>query len=223
MTVKVFRAICWLVVILLMAALLALPYLYYSEFGFLSKYSWHNNQSWANFGSFIGGTIGPIISCFAFFGVWKTYTLQNEQLQLTNKQRKSEDLQRLISSTYERIENILEKKVDALSKMIEKPEDNRLFSIDETIALLTVLYSDENKDPNKDAERTSIKSMISIELASIAFNIEQLSLLLDHQMMVFNENTVADFYIFRYFDILSEMKDLGVKLRPTTLKIFSLE
>ncbi|WP_394293342.1 hypothetical protein [Aeromonas rivipollensis] len=107
--------------------------------------------------------------------------------------------------------------------MIEKPEDNRLFSIDETIALLTVLYSDENKDQNKDAERTSIKSMISIELASIAFNIEQLPLLLDHQMMVFNENTVADFYIFRYFDILSEMKDLGVKLRPTTLKIFSLE
>lgn len=197
--------------------------LYFSIFGPLSEYSFaRSDQAWANFGSFIGGTIGPIMSCFAFLGVWKTYTLQNEQLQLATKQRRSEDLQRLIVSTYERIENILERKVDVVSKLIEKPKDNRLFTIDETIALLTSLYSDENQSKNKDKECSSIKSLIEIELALIAFNIEQLSLLLDHQVQIFNESTVADFYIFRYFDILKEMKSLDVILRPATVKVFDL-
>ncbi|WP_429067897.1 hypothetical protein [Aeromonas veronii] len=213
-----------LLVLVLVIMGVTIPFaLYFSMFGPLSEYSLsRSDQAWANFGSFIGGTIGPIISCFAFLGVWKTYILQNEQLQLTNKQRKSEDLQRLISSTYERIENILEKKVDVFSQLIEKPKDDRLFTIDETIALLTVLCSNENPSKNKEAEFTSIKNMIAIELASISFNMEQLSLLLEHQINIFNENTVADFYIFRYFDILKEMKSLDVNLRPTTLRIFCL-
>lgn len=87
MIVKVFRLICLLIVTaLLIAVLLALPYFYFREFGFLSKYSWNNDQSWANFGSFIGGTIGPILSLLAFLGVLLTLFVQKKQFDLTKEQ-----------------------------------------------------------------------------------------------------------------------------------------
>ncbi len=94
----------WLALILLLAsAILTPPYFYFSEFGALSRYSWQNDQSWANFGSFIGGTVGTLISAAAFIAVYLTLRQQREALQ-----RQDEELSEMKrQSKISRLENIL--------------------------------------------------------------------------------------------------------------------
>ncbi|HHQ4569585.1 TPA: hypothetical protein ACSP3H_000414 [Aeromonas veronii] len=56
----------------------------------------NNHEAWASFGSFFGGTIGPIISGLAFFYVWKTFSLQSEQLKEMKKSAIINEFQRAI-------------------------------------------------------------------------------------------------------------------------------
>ncbi|WP_421326411.1 hypothetical protein [Aeromonas veronii] len=88
---------------------LLLPFIFYfSIFGPLSAYSLaRNDQIWANFGTFIGGTVGPILSTLACIAVFLTYRSQNEQITLLKKQAKIDEAQRLIASTCQQIEQIL--------------------------------------------------------------------------------------------------------------------
>ncbi|MEI4930732.1 hypothetical protein [Aeromonas caviae] len=151
MIVKTFRLICSLVVAaLLMAVLLALPYLYFREFGFLSKYSWHNDQSWANFGSFIGGTIGPFLSLLAFLGVLLTLFVQKKQFDLTKEQFEitkktlSEDLE-LTKAQYKH-----EKERQLLSDL--------LGIISNTCNDIYSMFHDENKAPQ------NFKSLFTLSL-----------------------------------------------------------
>ncbi|MGL6454473.1 hypothetical protein [Aeromonas caviae] len=108
MLVKVTRKIIWLIIILIVMTTVSTPlYFYFLEFGPLSKYSWQNNQSWANFGSFIGGTIGPILSGIACIAVYLTYKAQQQQISLFKLQTKIDELQRLIATTTDKIDSIL--------------------------------------------------------------------------------------------------------------------
>ncbi|UUI59229.1 hypothetical protein [Aeromonas salmonicida] len=69
------------------SGLLAPFIFYFSIFGPKSDYSLaRNDQAWANFGSFIGGTIGPILSLFAFLGVLLTIFIQKRQFDLAKEQ-----------------------------------------------------------------------------------------------------------------------------------------
>ncbi|ALZ80899.1 hypothetical protein [Aeromonas hydrophila] len=88
---------------------LLLPFIFYfSIFGPLSAYSLaRNDQIWANFGTFIGGTVGPILSTLACIAVFLTYRSQNEQITLLKKQAKIDEAQRLVASTCQQIEQIL--------------------------------------------------------------------------------------------------------------------
>lgn len=94
---------------------------YFSIFGSLSNYCLkHSDQASANFGSFIGGigsfiggTIGIVISGLAFLGVWKTYQAQARQLDISIKQLDASkkdslflELQRIMLSTTEEIKSL---------------------------------------------------------------------------------------------------------------------
>ncbi|MFM4729302.1 hypothetical protein ACEUDQ_20130 [Aeromonas caviae] len=51
------------------------------------KYGLSNeHQAWANFGGYLGGILGPIISALAFYAVWETYKVQAKQLNISIKQ-----------------------------------------------------------------------------------------------------------------------------------------
>lgn len=88
---------------------------YFSIFGPLSEYSLaRNDQAWANFGSFIGGTIGTLFSGLAFIGVLLTYQemqnqlqAQKEQLEFARSRATIDELQRLLATTVESFEEFL--------------------------------------------------------------------------------------------------------------------
>ncbi|MGL4844404.1 MAG: hypothetical protein ACRC2Y_07280 [Aeromonas veronii] len=98
----------------LVAILILTPFIFYfSIFGPNSEYNLsHSDQTWANFGGFIGGTVGPITSCLAFIAVWKTYSLQKKQLATQKIQFKLDELQRFMSERTQQIEKILSSQKD---------------------------------------------------------------------------------------------------------------
>ncbi|CAB5699023.1 Uncharacterised protein [Aeromonas hydrophila] len=93
----------------LAAAGLLTPFIFYfSIFGPLSEYSLaRNDQAWANFGTFIGGTVGPILSTLACIAVFLTYRSQKEQITLLKEQARIDEVQRLVASTCQQMEQIL--------------------------------------------------------------------------------------------------------------------
>ena len=77
MVFKTLKYFSLIAISLLVTALILLPvYFYFIEFNNLSKYSWNNDQSWANFGSFIGGTVGPVLSFIAILLVLASWREQ---------------------------------------------------------------------------------------------------------------------------------------------------
>lgn len=124
-----------LLFIALVIVLILTPFIFYlSIFGPSSEYNLsHNDQTWANFGSFIGGTIGPITSCLAFIAVWKTYTLQKKQLTTQKIQFKLDELQKFMSERTQQIEKTLSSKKDLTiencSSKTQKLFKESLFSI----------------------------------------------------------------------------------------------
>lgn len=203
-------------------ALLIIPAgLYFYIFIPVSNYTLSaNHAAWASFGSYFGGTIGPIISGFAFIGIWKTYRLQHQQLQQANNQRKSEDIQRLITSTSERIDSILKSPVNLMSIINNTNKSSEVYDIENTIAFLYGISKDKYSIFQDSAPK--VKTEISIQLAKITEDAENLSWLLEHQKMIFNENTVLDYYYFRYGAIFKSMLKAGVQLHPITIDVFKL-
>jgi len=96
--------------------------LYFWVFGPLSGYRLsETDQSWANLGSFLGGTVGPIFSGLAFLGIWKTYNLQKQQLDFSIKQSSISELIKLSTITSERIEALLQEKFKLSEWSAEDP------------------------------------------------------------------------------------------------------
>lgn len=68
--------------------------LYFWVFGPLSGYRLsETDQSWANFGSFLGGTVGPLLSAFALCALAITIRQQNKQLDQQSEQLEQQNIQ----------------------------------------------------------------------------------------------------------------------------------
>ncbi|HHQ4786545.1 TPA: hypothetical protein ACSP23_001986 [Aeromonas hydrophila] len=196
--------------------------LYLIKFGINPDFSLNitlanNIDDWGAFGGFIGGTIGPLISCVAFIGIWKTYNLQRLQLEQTNDQRKSEDVQRLISSTSERIDSLLNSSKEVFINFHGKRTSYH-HDIHKSIA---VIY-DVTQKPEHDLKDHLFELIesISIELILLREDMENLSWLLEYQESIFNEKTIKEYYYFRYRLILSMMYKANLDLQPITLRVF---
>ncbi|HAU4927503.1 hypothetical protein [Aeromonas hydrophila] len=127
----------------LTAAGLLTPFIFYFYiFGPQSGYSLaRNDQAWANFGSFIGGTLGPLLSACAFYGVWATYKVQREQLTIAKNQGILDELQRLISNQHQTIELMLQQLVYCSFPL----EDTRKMTIQEYLLMFMNLKSKTNE------------------------------------------------------------------------------
>lgn len=86
--------------------------------GAVSAYVWNfapasgysiasGDAAWSNFGSYLGGVLGPAFSFLAFLGVLLTVWLQAQQLDITRNQANLEEVQRVVSSLSTRIDELL--------------------------------------------------------------------------------------------------------------------
>ncbi|WP_265461200.1 hypothetical protein [Aeromonas salmonicida] len=193
------------------------PYIYtFEKYGFSDKH-----QAWANFGGYVGGILGPVFSALAFFGIWKTYNLQKEQLKQAGDQRKSEDIQRLIMSSSERMDELLNAPVDALKLMDGVNERGTMYNLDAMLPFLVKLHAGHHQKYQK--RKSEIFEEVSINLTRLTEEAANLSWLLEKKEAVFNEKTTTEFFHYRYKGILENLKELEQPLHDITKKIFELD
>lgn len=121
----------WLILVLFILFICAPLIFYFIVFGPASGFSIsRNDQAWANFGSYLSGTVGPLISIGAFIGLFITIKQQQEslsvqakQLNILEKQRKIDSIQANINEQSRNIDSLLHSKVTAI---IGGTEDSRL-------------------------------------------------------------------------------------------------
>lgn len=126
-----------------------------------------NDDNWANFGSFIGGTVGSILSGLAFIGIYKTYQLQNLQLQQANNQRRSEDLQRLISATTDRIDTLLKSPVDLHHITFGRNVSGEIYDVETAIVFMRGVTAYNSDEFNMHI--SSVKDALDIDFKKSSF------------------------------------------------------
>ncbi|WP_429112351.1 hypothetical protein [Aeromonas rivipollensis] len=136
----------------------------------------NNHEAWASFGSFFGGTIGPIISGLAFFYVWKTFSLQSEQLK--------EMKQSVIINEFQRAIDDKSNKLDILFAMPLSGENKH--EVPNVGIALEVLMKSTLGDTKLTADHilllTDIESDLDIDFViihQIFKNVEELCLIFD--------------------------------------------
>lgn len=216
-----FRVLIRLALLLILVMIVFFPlHFYYSEFGFLSKYSFQNNQAWGNFGSFIGGTIGPMLSFFTVIGVLHTYNIQQKQLYITDSQKKLGELQPLLNSTTLRIDSILDKDVyEIINNIIPCKKNKEVWSI--YLCLMYFGGARNGKAPPQKID--AIKSELKVELAILCQEAENLSYLIEKIGLVTNDETTREFYNFRYGRTFKNMYDTNCDILEKTVYIFGLD
>ncbi|MGL5217011.1 MAG: hypothetical protein ACRC8R_18100 [Aeromonas hydrophila] len=216
-----FRALFRLALLLILVMIVFFPlHFYYSEFGLLSKYSFQNNQTWGNFGSFIGGTIGPMLSFFTVIGVLYTYNLQQKQLHITDSQKKLGELQPLLNSTTLRIDSILDKDVDEIiNNIIPCKKNKKIWSV--YFCLMYFGGARNGKTPPREID--AIKTELKIEFAILCQEAENLSYLIEKIELVTNDETTREFYNFRYGRTFKNMYDTSCGILEKTVYIFGLD
>jgi hypothetical protein len=87
---------------------------YFMTFGPLSEFKLSkSDQAWANFGSYLSGTVGPLISILAFIGLFITIKQQQASLTAQAVQLKELEKQRVIDNIQANI-NEQSRNIDAL-------------------------------------------------------------------------------------------------------------
>jgi hypothetical protein len=92
-----------------LAVFLAAVGAYYLHLGLHAGFS-QNSKDWAEFGEYLGGTLGGFFGLLAFIGVLITIFQQRTQLQLTRSQFNRDELQRLVATTWTAAEDVLNKR-----------------------------------------------------------------------------------------------------------------
>jgi hypothetical protein len=101
-TVRI-RTILFFVVVLTLLPIA----LYLGKFGFAS---FDQQSDWAEFGTYLGGVLGPIYALLAFLGLLTTIRLQSKQLVDFQKSAQFEELQEMLAS----VSTAIEAKLDAI-------------------------------------------------------------------------------------------------------------
>ena len=103
---------------------------YFIIFAPASGYSLSRTDgAWSNFGSYIGGVLGPAFALFAFLAVLLTVWLQAKQIESSRRQAHLEELQRVIATIAKTIDDLLASPAEAnalVPAMVERTVFNVL-------------------------------------------------------------------------------------------------
>lgn len=201
-------------VLLVLGAALALVAIgaYFSVFGPKSGYALSSSDSvWSNFGSYVGGVLGPIFSFLAFGGVLLTVWLQAKQLEASHAQANFEEIQRVLSNVSARIDGVFAQPPN------QHIDHHRLRNA--PITIFTVVAAAGSAALSKPADFIVQESneqliaaanvAISTEATAIGLELEQLAWCLQEYERQGGSATVIEFYKRRYNAIICWLDAIG--------------
>lgn len=205
----------WLLLRLIGASVLSLALAvggYLVWFWMICGYTLSSNpQDWAQFGDYLSGTLGPAFAFIAFIGVFETVRLQAEQLELSRRQAKIDEVQRLLASIASRLDQFLDQLVHSnfsVSQLREKPAT--FFNVLSAGGCASLRASD---DWMVEAFRSKLieeaKRALEMSASHVGLELDQLAWCLGVYRLDGGAEDVIRFYKFRYSVIAHWMKALG--------------
>jgi len=166
-----------------------------------------NSSDWANFGDYVGGTLGALFGFFAFAGVLITIFLQRRQLHHEQAKAEIEEIQRLLSSVSLVIDSILNESIQQDFPVNRIQLLNQSFT---TLLAAAAVLPFSNMDP---AEKTRLASAQRAAAENLTYKLlmqmTQLSWCLDEYKQHGGSSSVINFYVRRYAPSLNALGTLG--------------
>lgn len=185
---------------------------YFSVFGPQSGYSLAKSDgAWANFGSYVGGVLGPLFSFLAFGGVLLTVWIQAKQLDTLRAQANYEEIQRVVSS--------ISSNIDTLLAQAPNQHIDHYRLRDAPITIFTVISAAGTaalSSPTDYIVQASHEKLIAVSKAAIAteataigLEFEQLAWCLQQYQEQNGSATVVEFYKRRYNPVVCWLDAIG--------------
>jgi uncharacterized membrane protein len=167
--------------------------------------------SWASFGSYLGGVLGPLFAFLAFVGVLMTVWLQAIHLDEFKKQALHQETQRVISVVSERIDSILAQPPNKKTEhqgIREAPIT--IFTIVSAAGTAALSTSESyNSESSRDQLIATAKIAIAGEASAIGIELNQLSWLLQQYENRGGSGIVVQYYKTRYSAVVCWLDAIG--------------
>jgi uncharacterized membrane protein len=159
-----------------------------------------SDGNWSNFGSYVGGVLGPAFAFLAFVAVLVTVWLQAKQLEHTKKQAQLEELQRVVAAVSKIIDDLLAQPAGSASPSALAQSTERSVFVVLSAAGTAALAStaDYVVNASNSAVIQSAKDSLLLQASSLLIELQQLVWCLDEYEREGGSMTVARFYRNRY-------------------------
>ena len=159
-----------------------------------------SDGNWSNFGSYVGGVLGPSFAFLAFVAVLVTVWLQAQQLELTKQQSHLEELQRVIATVSKTLDDLLVQPAGPIGNQPVAANAERtvfiVLSAAGTAALNTT--SDYIVSARNSTVIQSAKDALLLQVGSLSIELQQLVWCLQEYEKEGGSSTVSEFYKRRY-------------------------
>lgn len=186
-------------------------FVYFYKFGgFKSSFS-ESNSDWGVFGDYLSGALGSLLSFAAFVGVLWTINIQGKQLHLMRNQVALEEMQRLISYSSQRVDDLLHQSV------VSGFKDERLNGKQTLFECLTAAGTLKDREKlNLDLqgeEKYLLKQFESLSsglISRLQIELNCLAWAIDKHQARGGDKEVFGFYIQKYIFLLYWMHKLEI-------------
>ena len=183
---------------------------FYKFGGFKSGFS-ESNSDWGIFGDYLSGALGSLLSFAAFVGVLWTINIQAKQLHLMRNQVALEEMQRLISYSSQRIDELLHQSVVSGFKDERLNGKQTLF---ECLAAAGTLKDREKLNLDLQEEEKYIlkqfESLSSGLVSRLQIELNCLAWAIDKHQARGGDKEVFGFYVQKYIFLLYWMNKLEI-------------
>lgn len=168
-------------------------------------------SAWSDFGTYVGGVLGPLFSFLAFAGVLLTNWIQGKQLDHLKAQANIEEFQRVIANISLQIDFFLREKIDNISPNTSAhPKQEAVYTYIMNAGNAALRNSPHYLREIFD-QRTvdTIKPAISSVVTLVGFELNQLAWSIDEFKKLGGSDSVCKFYQVRYNPIVCWLSALS--------------
>ena len=157
-----------------------------------------SDGNWSNFGSYVGGVLGPAFAFLAFVAVLVTVWLQAKQLEHARKQAQLEELQRVVSAVSKIIDDLLAQPAGPTSSLAQSNERTVFIVLSAAGTAALASTADYVVNASNSAVIRSARDSLLLQASSLLIELQQLVWCLDEYEREGGSLTVARFYRNRY-------------------------
>ncbi len=174
-----------------------------------------SQEIWAQFGDFYSGLMGPFLSFLAFVGILFTVLLQMKQLDLAKHQAEVQEMQRVLASISAQMDQMLNVVPPYYAANQQVRKDAAPLTLFDHISafgtdLLKPIQDQNFANAFNQSIVNDVKQDISMSVSALALEFHSLGWALEKYIAAGGNETIVEFYKFRYGAIITWLDVMGV-------------